>query len=156
MRGCTCAICAQYWGGASENVRAQVSHIFRQNLSFSLRPSCTGKKCLKLRGISDWFALCFCVSGLHCSHSDGGRRPHCCMTKMGDGRRCACNSFGRSSPGSAVALLGAASCGALTGLLSKSVQSPPCEKLLTQKKSRGIVLGAITPVLCNQLRKRTL
>ena len=50
VRGCTCTICAQYWGGASENVCAQVSCIFRQNLSFSPRPSCMGKKCQLLCG----------------------------------------------------------------------------------------------------------
>ena len=39
---------------------------------------------------------------------------------------------------------------------SESGYPPPAKKLLTQKKSGGIIFGAIATILRNQLRKKIL
>ena len=42
--GCTCTICAEYWGGASENVRAQIWRKFSLKLEFFSETKLYGQK----------------------------------------------------------------------------------------------------------------
>ena len=44
VRGCTCTVCTEYCGGASENVRAQISRNFSLNFAFFSETKLYGQK----------------------------------------------------------------------------------------------------------------